>query len=380
MNRRQLIKAGGASLLLMSTGVGALANSPSPNKIVWVVLRGALDSLHTVIPRADNDLLKLRPDLYGDIKDQLLPLNSQFGLHPSLKHLHKMYQEKQLLPIVAVGSGYQGRSHFDGQDFLEAAVGKVETDDGWLARAINATNGQAVSVSRTTPGALRGDDNNKAVNWYPSSLNSDNDYLYDELKKLYQYDEDFAQALSMGVDIRDKADSSKRVRQQFAELATACGKLIRDDSSMNAAMLELGGWDTHNRQAQRLKQQLSQLDDGIAALRDSLGDVWQDTAVIVTTEFGRTAAQNGTAGTDHGTASAMFIVGGAIQGGQIMGEWPGLAKHQLFEQRDLMPTSNIFDWQAALLKQHWGLTDAQLKAVLPSAKLRFATRPICRII
>jgi len=369
MDRRQLIKATGASLLLMGTPLRSIANTPSNKKIVWVVLRGALDSLHTIVPRSDKALNKLRPTLYGAIKDKLLPINDSFGLHPSLAALHQMYQDRELIPIVAVGTGYKGRSHFDGQDFLEAGLGRVDTDDGWLARAIEAKETRAVGISRTTPVALRGGSSN-TLNWFPSNLKGDNSSLYDGMMNLYQYDESLTAQLEMGLDIRDKTSTGKRSRGNFVELSKACGSLLKDDPTISAAMLELGGWDTHNRQDQRLKTQLSSLDEGIATLRKTLGRAWDDTTVIITTEFGRTAAENGTKGTDHGTASMMFIAGGSINGGNMMGEWPGLENHQLFEARDLMPTSNVFDWQATVLKQHWNLSADVIAEIFPGAQIR----------
>jgi uncharacterized protein (DUF1501 family) len=131
-------------------------------------------------------------------------------------------------------------------------------------------------------------------------------------------------------------------------------------------MLELDGWDTHQRQVGRLSRKFTELDQGLASLRKGLGEQWQNTAVIIATEFGRTVAENGTGGTDHGTASAMFLAGGAVRGGHVYGQWPGLDKNKLYQGRDLAPTSDSRQWISAVLKQHWQLSSRQLNTVFPS--------------
>ena len=144
---------------------------------------------------------------------------------------------------------------------------------------------------------------------------------------------------------------------------------MTENNAADSAMLELGGWDTHNNQANRLEKKLAELDKGLDALKAGLGEHWQNTLVIVATEFGRTAKENGTAGTDHGTGGAMLFAGGAINGGQVLGGWPGLKREQLFEERDLMPTSNSLSWIATALAQHWQFTDEELAYAFPSASV-----------
>jgi len=135
----------------------------------------------------------------------------------------------------------------------------------------------------------------------------------------------------------------------------------------DCAMLELGGWDTHKGQANRLARGLNELDKGLAVLKEGLGSDWQNTVVIVGTEFGRTAKENGTGGTDHGTASALFFAGGAINGGRVLGQWPGLSERALFQKRDLRPTSNMYSWLATVLGEHWQMSQQELAQVFPSA-------------
>ncbi len=368
MRRRDFLTALSASLVLLPNSAMA-ADSTSPlkrPKLVWLVLRGAMDSLHTVVPTFDRHLSTLRPTLAASINSDLLMLDKGYGLHPSLTNLHQWYKHKQLLPIVAVSSGYAARSHFDGQDFLESGLPRIDHDSGWLARSLQAKHKQALALARSTPISLRSAEAVKT--WYPSHLKDVNEDIYERLAVMYQNDELLSQRLAAGLAVEQMAGatSAKSRRQgQFLELSKACARLMRGDNGVDCAMLEFGGWDTHNNQAIRLSRQLSQLDQGLQNLKLGLGEHWPNTVVIVASEFGRTAKENGTKGTDHGTAGAMFLAGGAINGGRVLGDWPGLAKKQLFEGRDLQPTSNAFSWIATVLAQHWGLTDAQLADVFP---------------
>ena len=191
--------------------------------------------------------------------------------------------------------------------------------------------------------------------------------LYNRLKYLYDDDEQLLNSLINGLDTQAQLGdmATDRRHQKFANLALSCGKLMQAKNGPDCSMLELDGWDTHQRQVYRLDKQFTELDKGLAALRQGLGEQWDNTAVIIATEFGRTVAENGTGGTDHGTASALFLAGGAVRGGRVYGQWPGLKKAQLFEGRDLMPTSDNRQWISALLKQHWQLTDVHLNTVFP---------------
>ena len=375
LSRRKFIKMASASFAALSfPGLFAaeikINSSVTKPKIVWVLLRGALDSLHTVIPAIDPQYKTLRPKLSISFKAPLLPLEKGFALHPSLANLHQWYQAKQLLPIVAVSSGYKQRSHFDGQDFLESGIGEIDHDTGWLARAIDVKNKRALAVARSTPISLR---SSEQVNtWYPSTLKNADDDIYQALAKLYQDDELLSTNLEKGLEVRglvgqDKFSNKKR-QGQFFELSKACAKLMAGQV-IDCAMLELGGWDTHNNQANRLSQKLTELDNGLAQLKVGLADEWQNTVVIIGTEFGRTAKENGTGGTDHGTGSALFLAGGAVDGGRVLGEWPGLGETELLEQRDLMPTTNSFSWIATMLFQHWGFSNQELLQVFPHVKV-----------
>lgn len=369
MNRREFLTLGGASLLVMSSPFSTLASTSSKakGKFIWVVLRGGLDSLHTLVPSFDRDLHGHRPNLLKTIAKDLLPLSQGYSLHPSLAQLHTLFQQQELLPIVAVSTGYKRRSHFDAQDFMEAGTGSLDLNSGWLARATTVAGSTGVAIAKTVPLSMRG--GNNISTWYPSKLKTKEQDIYGSVLGMYEYEPNLAQNLMAGLEQRKTAGINNKSKGKFVELAQACGNLMSSDKNLDSAVLELNGWDTHNRQHPRLKNKLSELDQGIAALKQHLGEQWNNSLVAISTEFGRTVKENGTNGTDHGTASALFLTGGAVKGGKVLGQWPGLNDNQLHEGRDLKPTSNMFDWLATSLQQHWLLSPSQSQLIFPNSQL-----------
>lgn len=373
LSRRQFVKMAGSGIALLSFPISSslafeksatAANNP---KIIWLMLRGALDSLHTIVPTFDPQLKHYRPTLSTSFKSALLPLDKGFALHPALSNMHQWYQEKSLLPIVAVSSGYQQRSHFDGQDFLESGKAEIDHDSGWLARALDQRGKRALAISRSIPISLRS--SNQVRTWYPSKLKSADTNIYAQLSKLYQSDTLLNESLERGLTVRDLLDKkqSKKRQGKFIDLTKACAKLLTNQNeNIDCAMLEFGGWDTHSNQSNRLERNLNELDQGLGELKEGLGKEWQNTVIIIGTEFGRTVKENGTGGTDHGTGSALFLAGGAVQGGRVLGDWPGLETSQLFEQRDLMPTSNSYSWISNVLANHWQIPESALQHVFPN--------------
>lgn len=373
LSRRQFVKMAGSGLALLSFPISSslafeksttAANNP---KIIWLMLRGALDSLHTIVPTFDPQLKHYRPTLSTSFKSALLPLDNGFALHPALSNMHQWYQEKSLLPIVAVSSGYQQRSHFDGQDFLESGKAEIDHDSGWLARALDQRGKRALAISRSIPISLRS--SNQVRTWYPSKLKSADTNIYAQLSKLYQSDTLLNESLERGLTVRDLLDKkqSKKRQGKFIDLTKACANLLTNQNeNIDCAMLEFGGWDTHSNQSNRLERNLNELDQGLGELKEGLGKEWQNTVIIIGTEFGRTVKENGTGGTDHGTGSALFLAGGAVQGGRVLGDWPGLETSQLFEQRDLMPTSNSYSWISNVLANHWQIPESALQHVFPN--------------
>lgn len=364
MKRRQFLAAVGGSMVCWHSS-NLLAMPIKRPKLVWVMLRGAMDSLHAVLPIADPSLIEHRRGLLKTVKDQATPLERGFALHPSLKTFAELYRQKQLLAVVATGSGANTRSHFRAQDILESGYNQADADSGWLNRAVEAYQGESLAVAHSLPISLRG--KHASQTWYPDHFMESSEDLYNRLKYLYDGDEQLLNSLINGLETQAQLGdmATDRRQQKFANLALSCGKLMQANNGPDCSMLELDGWDTHQRQVYRLDKQFTELDKGLAALRQGLGEQWDNTAVIIATEFGRTVAENGTGGTDHGTASALFLAGGAVRGGRVYGQWPGLKKAQLFEGRDLMPTSDNRQWISALLKQHWQLNDVQLNTVFP---------------
>jgi uncharacterized protein (DUF1501 family) len=375
MQRRQFIQSSLASLILLKASPIKAAMQLTPDKlenkkIIWVMLRGAMDSLQSIVPVFDPDLLTHRASLVDPIKNDLLPLSGGYGMHPEYKNLHQWYLQKQLSSVVAVATGYRSRSHFDAQDQMESGLDITDHESGWLARALSAYHGEGYAITRALPIALRG--NLHSQTWFPSNFAEAKEGLLERLSDLYQDDSELSEWLSKGVATQNSLSMSDKgsPKPNFSFLAKRCGELLQAQPDINCAMLELNGWDTHNAQVNRSKRQIRDLDKGLAVLKDSLGEVWQDTLVMVSTEFGRTVRVNGTNGTDHGTGSALFIAGGNINGGNILGEWPGLAANKLYQDRDLMPTSDIRSWMGAAIQQHWKLSDQQITSVFPDVKIQ----------
>ncbi len=377
MKRRQFIQmcasgwvmANAAPVLAGAQIAGSQSNATSNKKVIWVMLRGAMDSLHAVIPTFDPALNGHRKALLDNIKGNLNPLHDGYALHPAFTHMYDWYKQGTMLPVVAVAPSHTTRSHFDAQDLLESGLDVTNHESGWLARTVEAYKGEGLAISRSVPISLRGD--NKPDTWFPSSLPDADDDLFARLEGLYKNDSELAQTLAQGLKTRQSMamGKSKKRNPKFAQLTKNCGHLMAKNPNTTCAMLEMGGWDTHNNQAGRLHRQFTLLDEGLNVLKESLGKTWDDTLVIVGTEFGRTVAVNGTQGTDHGTASALFLAGGAVNGGRVAGRWPGLEKSALFEGRDLKPTSDIRSWIGAAVAQHLQLTPKNMQSVFPGVPI-----------
>ena len=378
MNRRELIKMLGMGLSVAPVSMGArLAfgndkQTQSNQKVVWVLLRGGMDSLQTVVPAFDRNIMNHRRPLTEAILDDLQPLDRGFGLHPDLTTLYDWYQKKELSPVVAVASPYRSRSHFDGQDLLESGLTTTNYESGWLGRVLEVTSQQGLAVAHSLPISLRGQGN--VSTWFPSRFRVAEEDLYSQLFKLYESDEQLKNSLKQGLQTRAMAEGAMdgNKKAHFEALAKATGMLLRGENAPSAMMLEMGGWDTHDNEVFRLGRQLKELDNGMAALKKELGSVWQNTLVVIATEFGRTVKVNGTMGTDHGTGTALFLAGGAVKGGQVLGEWPGLKTSELYEGRDLMPTSDVRSWIGSAMQQHWKMSDQAMTSVFPDLTLNQA--------
>lgn len=338
------------------------------NRLVVIILRGAMDGLDVVRPVGDPLLAPYRPTLS---QAESLDLDGYFGLNPALAGLHPLWQAGELAFVHATSTPYRNkRSHFDGQDLLEAGTGPDlpidQVRDGWLNRILQAVPGlraeTAFAVGRQDMRILRGPA--PVMEWAPDTSVSLSPQAQLLLEQVYHDDPLFlaaaaeAMALSEVEEMDDammapakagkgrKADGAERVADYAAER-------LRGDTRI--AAFSLTGWDTHKGQGKNLGRALGRLERTILRLRHKLGaEVWGKTTVLAMTEFGRTVAENGTGGTDHGTAGAMVVAGGAIRGGKVYGQWPGLAEADLFERRDLMPTSDVRAWAAHAMRGLYG--------------------------
>jgi uncharacterized protein (DUF1501 family) len=302
-----------------------------------------------------------------------------FGMHPALKGLHSLYAAGECLPVHAVAGGaYRSRSHFEAQDFLECGADQ-RLDSGWLNRAVaclpprKSPAAAAMAVGAGIPLLLRGPA--MVDNWAPDGADRPAPDLYARIAALNAGDALTGPAVAEGLRGRDFTSTALgdtkpapgAPANRFATLATAAGKLLAAPDGPRIAALELGGWDTHADQAKHLVGPLTQLDDGMVALKHALGEAWSRTAVLVMTEFGRTVRMNGTKGTDHGTAGVAFVLGGQVAGGRVGGTWPGLAQSALFENRDLAPTTDLRSVAKAILGGVFGIPDHRLADVFPGS-------------
>jgi len=339
--RRFLTVAGlGTGAMLVAPGM-AFATAPTERRFVFIIQRGAADGLHIVSPYADPAFAKLRGSLGADIA-KATKLDGTFALHPSLVETAKMFGQKQALFVHAVASPYRDRSHFDGQNVLETGgTQPYQAKDGWLNRLVAQmpqSKDEAIAIAATVPMALRGPA--QVTSYAPSALPQPSDDLLMRVGQLYAADPQLHTIWSAALEAQGLAEGSA-ANQDPASLGKLAAGFLSKPNGPRIAMLETGGWDTHSGQVNRLAAQLKALDTLLASLRDNLGPVWAQTTVLIATEFGRTAAVNGTGGTDHGTASVAWLVGGAVKGGRVIADWPGLGNGQLFEGRDLKPTTPL---------------------------------------
>lgn len=342
LTRRQFIAVlGASSLLTLWPGANASA-SGDDTRLLVVLLRGGLDGLHALPPVADSAYARLRGAL---APNDPLKIDANFALHPSLKFMRQLYGEKQLLPIVAVAPPYRQRSHFDAQDCLENGTAKPGGNTGWLNRCVAALPGsEGLAIASVMPLILRGAGD--ATTWSPPLPQEVNPILLQKLQPLYAADPALAEAFSRAVETEGMDEAmqnkgGKRAGVQLPQTMAAAARFMSKADGPRIGFVEDSGWDTHGNQAGVLTRKLTELDNALRAYRERMGTQWDRTAVLVVTEFGRTAAVNGTGGTDHGTGGMAFLAGGGVRGGRIAGDWPGLGASDLNEGRDLRATGDL---------------------------------------
>jgi uncharacterized protein (DUF1501 family) len=390
-SRRGLLLASGTLFAWAHMPKLAHAEGRDP-RFLAIILRGALDGLATVAPVGDPDWLALRGDnaLTLDGKVPALKLNDFFALNPAMPNLRRMFAANEAIIVHACATPYRERSHFDGQDLLESGLPKPGlSDSGWLNRALaslmpgsrvdprsGGNGGKVFAVGPVTPLVVRGPA--PVLSWSPQRIQPANDDTMARLLDLYRHsDVKLASVLednSKLVAIEHSGDMAQsaqkpggpgpaQVRAYFAEAAGNAAKFLARPDGPRVGALALDGWDTHVNEGianGRLSQLLGALDAALAAVQTNMGPAWRETVVVLVTEFGRTAHINGTEGTDHGTATVALLAGGALKGGRVVADWPGLKSADLHENRDLKPTTDLRAVLKGVLKDHLRADDRAL--------------------
>lgn len=383
ISRRKLLQGAGClAMATMFSGVRvAFARAPVDERFIFVILRGAMDGLAAVPPYGDRSYSSARNGLALP-QDAYTPLDNMFGAHKNFEAFTAMFRSGEALAVQAVSTPYRERSHFDAQNVLESGgTGPHIITDGWLNRSLALyaapQDSLGLAVGQTIPLALQG--GVPVSTWAPSAQGLPDENMLLALDRLYQHDMLFHTALAQAVDVHGIADPAlqgtdmkaagggKNLRNAGAMKGTveAVGKILSDPKGPRICTIELGGWDTHAQQGADkgiLANNFAALDAGFGAMKEALGEHWKKTVVVAATEFGRTVAQNGTAGTDHGTASCVFVLGGAVNGGRVLGQWPGLGPSQLYQNRDLRPTTDLRQIAKAVLTEHLKLPSVDVDA------------------
>lgn len=395
LTRRQLLGGFAVTTAAALPARLLLAKAPIEQRFVLIILRGALDGLAALPPYADPDYRGLHGGLAPPDPGQeggMVDLDGRFALHPGLAPLKGWYDEGSLLPLHAVASPYRDRSHFDGQDLLETGAARLDgTRDGWLNRTlglIGATDRRfGIAFAEEIPLVLRG--STAVTSWLPARPSTLPPGFPDLVASLYDQDPALHAAFAAGLDttafgrqiqdmVRSDAGPAETAGADVA-LARAAGTFLADPAGSRIAVLELYGWDTHVQQAKRLDRLLAGYAATLQALRIGLGDAWRQTAILTVTEFGRTAAANGSGGTDHGTASVALLVGGAVHGGRVLADWPGLAATKLYQGRDLAPTTDLRAVVKGVFRDHLALPeDALDRVVFPGSAEAAPMRELVR--
>lgn len=379
LDRRSFLGAAG----LLAAPPMLLAQAATERRFIFILQRGAADGLNTVIPYAEPAYASVRGALAID-PAAALKLDGTFALHPELASLRQLYSAGEATFLHAVASPYRDRSHFDAQNVLETGgSAPYQLKDGWMNRLLGLLprrGKDAIAFTPAVPMALQG--RAEVSTYAPSALPAAHEDLLMRVEQLYASDGQLHALWASALDARGMAGGGMGGgpgRQDAATLGrVAAGFLARADGP-RIAMIETSGWDTHSGQNARLARQLRGLDQIVSALREGMGAAaWAQTVVLVATEFGRTVAANGTGGTDHGTGAAAMVIGGAVHGGRVLGDWPGLAQANLFEGRDLRPTLGLDALIAAACAETFSLDLERATRVLFPDALR--GKPVPRLL
>jgi uncharacterized protein (DUF1501 family) len=389
-SRRALLLASGTLFAWAHLPKLARAEGRDP-RMLTIILRGALDGLATVMPVGDPDWVALRGDnaLTLEGKTPALKLDDFFALNPAMPNLYRMFKANEAVIVHAAATPYRERSHFDGQDVLESGLPRPSASaSGWLNRALSSLapggridpNGsKAFGVGPVTPLVVRGAA--PVLSWAPRRLMPASADTVQRLLDLYRHtDPQLASvlegnagltAIARSGNMDDKPGAAnngsaiEQVRAYFAEVAGTAAKFLAQSDGPRVGALALDGWDTHYNEGianGRLSQLLGALDAALGSVETNMGPAWRENVVVLVTEFGRTARINGTDGTDHGTATVALLAGGALKGGRVVADWPGVKRANLFEDRDLRATTDLRAVLKGLLKDHLRVDDHALAA------------------
>ena len=385
MQRRSFIQHTGTTAVLTYAGLPALAQSrvqDEKTRLLVVLLRGGMDGLTAVVPVADPLLTKIRKSI---LIQRPLALNDSFALHPRLQNLHKLWGQGQLKIVHSMGFAYTGRSHFEGQDVMQSGIMKPYTSkSGWLGRGLKLANLQGgVAISIPMPLLLKGDD--QAATEFPNWMQPTDQDTLSRVVAMWSADS----TLATYSDALQSRPAKQAMAQPNMDAATAdeirspaalarlAAARLKEELGPRVAVIDVAnGFDTHGVQgadAGVLANKLGELDDIMGAFQQAMGDQWRHTLVLTITEFGRTVAENGTSGTDHGVGSCCFLAGGLVEKSGVIADWRGLQKPQLFEERDLPATLDACAIYAQVLERLFKLSPAviqdQVLAYRPSPLL-----------
>lgn len=371
----------GATAALLAAPRVLFAQAATERRFVFIIQRGGADGLHMVVPYAETAYAGLRGALAIDPAGAL-KLDGTFALHPTLAELHRLYAAGQASFFHAVASAYRDRSHFDGQNVLETGgSAPYQVKDGWMNRLLGmlprAGKG-AIAFAPAVPMALRGVV--EVASYAPSALPHANEDLLLRVEQLYARDAQLHALWSSALSARAMAGGMDGggIRQNPAALGRMAAAFLARADGPRLAMIETNGWDTHSAQNGRLPNQLRGIDNLIAGLREGLGAAWAHTVILMATEFGRTVAANGTGGTDHGTGAVAMLLGGAVLGGRVVADWPGLAPANLLDGRDLKPTLELEVLIASACAEAFQLEPERTARVLFPASTR--GKPLPRLL
>ena len=394
MKRRQFIKQASilATASLIPIGIDswvARTNALTRNRkrLIVIFLRGGVDGLNVVVPYREPIYYEARPTIAiapPSKKEGVLNLDRRFGLNPALAEIMPLWKQGSLAFIHGSGSPDSTRSHFDAQDYIESGTpGIKNTQEGWMNRLLailpKDRPTQAVNVGNTTPRILQG---TMPVAHLPGGKQAtrpmalDRPRIHAAFERLYGGNDPLSLAYQEGDEARRiileelntemmNANRGAASPGNFAKDASKLAQLMVGDGRTQLGFMALGGWDTHVNETNQLNRNLKSLAAGLKALTGGLGNLYQHTAIAVISEFGRTVAENGNGGTDHGHGNVMWVLGGSVRGGKVYGQWPGLEKEELFEGRDLAVTTDFREAIASLLVQHLQVSSADLREIFP---------------